>query len=87
MKKIKKLFSDNIKPVVAFIIWVIISGWVVYAATTIASSQVSYTPPTGSGITSTDVQQVLSDISCRVTAGYAKCNVSISSTPSAQMAE
>jgi hypothetical protein len=62
MKKIKKLFSENIKTVIAFTLGMLISGGVVYAATTIASSQVSYTPPTGSGLTSTDVQGALDEL-------------------------
>jgi hypothetical protein len=61
MKKIKNLFFKNIKSVVAFIIGVIISGGVVYAATLFTATQVTYNN-SNSGSQSTTVEGALDEL-------------------------
>ena len=61
MKKVKKFLLKNIKPVLAFILGIIISGIGVYAAILYASSDVGY-DNTGSGLTSTNVQDALDEL-------------------------
>ena len=65
MKKIKKFLLGNIKTVIAFVLGTLISGVTVYAATVIAASQVGYTPPSGSGISSTNVQGAIDELYTR----------------------
>ena len=43
MKKVKKVLLGNTKAVIAFVLGILISGVTVYAATSISSSQVTYT--------------------------------------------
>ena len=65
MKKIRKiayLFKSNRKIVVSFLLGVILSGTTVYAAAIIASADVSYSN-TASGLTSTDVQSAIDELS------------------------
>ena len=61
MKKIKSFIKNNIKIVIAFILGLIISGIGVYAAILYASSDVGY-DNTGSGLTSTNVQDALDEL-------------------------
>ena len=63
MKKVKRFLIGNIKTVIAFVLGTLISGVTVYAATVIAASQVGYTPPSGSGISSTNVQGAIDELS------------------------
>ena len=65
MKKIKKFLLGNIKTVIAFVLGTLISGVTVYAATVIFASQVGYTPPSGSGISSTNVQGAVDELYTR----------------------
>ena len=65
MKKIRKiayLFKSNRKIVVSFLLGVFLSGTTVYAAAIIASADVSYSN-TASGLTSTDVQSAIDELS------------------------
>ena len=43
MKKLKKIFMNNLKLLIGIIIGTVVSGVIVYAATLVASSEVSYT--------------------------------------------
>lgn len=65
MKKVKRFLIGNIKTVIAFVLGTLISGVTVYAATVIAASQVGYTPPSGSGISSTNVQGAIDELYTR----------------------
>ena len=64
MKKIWRFIKSNLKIVTSFIIGIIISGGTIYAATTIASSSVSYstTNSLANGATKTDVQGALDEL-------------------------
>ena len=64
MKKIKKFLLGNIKPLIAFILGLIISGTSVYAAILFASSDVSY-DNTSSGMSATNVQDALDELNTK----------------------
>lgn len=62
MKKVKKFLLGNIKTVVAFILGIIISGRIVYAATIrLNSNQVGY-DNTSSGTSATNIQDALDEL-------------------------
>lgn len=64
MKKLRKFVKNNVKTVIAFIVGGIVLGGTatVIATTVIASSQVAYTPPSGSGVTATNVQDAIDEL-------------------------
>jgi hypothetical protein len=60
MKKINKFLLKNTKVVIAFVLGLVISGVGVYAASSLAPSSVSFSPPSGSSATT--VQAALNDL-------------------------
>ncbi|MGM9850360.1 MAG: hypothetical protein ACI31V_05645 [Bacilli bacterium] len=64
MKKIKKLLSNNLKTITAFIIGgIIFGGTTAVVAAVIAANQVTYTPP--SGVSANNVQTAIDELYTR----------------------
>ena len=69
MKKIKGLFKNNVKILLAFLVGILVSSGIVYAATVIGASEVSYTDNNNLG--ESTVQGAIDDL-------YTKANSGIS---------